>query len=182
MVDKNSQFGSKRLLGEIARYSKILSGLIAILLLAAPFLIGRNIESFRELGYLGFFLANYFGVGIVLIPFLVQTLDPVLLILVGSFGVTIDEFFAWYAGSISKELNRKRKFDQRVQGFIEKYGVKAVFVLGLIPLPDGVVYSIAGFAAGFYQMPFINFFLANFLGKLIRTTVIVLIFYFALVK
>lgn len=157
-------------------YRKILglfSGIIAIAMLVVPVLFYRNLgELAKNGGYVGYFFANYLGFGIYSLPFLVKVLNPVLLIVIGAFGVTIDEFFAWYAGGVSEELDRSKKFHNKIQSYVEQYGLLAIFVFGLVPLP-GVVYTISGFAAGHFKIPFYKFFLTNFSAKLIRTTVIV---------
>jgi len=150
----------------------ILSGLIAVALLFAPLVVLYDPSSARQMGYLGFFLTCYFGFGNVVLPLLVRTLDPILLTLIASFGFTIDEFFAWYAGKASENVQPRKRWHHRVHAFVERRGLAAVFTLGLVPLPSAV-YTVSGFAAGHFGIPFPRFFLVNFTGKLIRTVVIV---------
>ncbi|MDP4001003.1 MAG: hypothetical protein Q8P83_02080 [bacterium] len=152
----------------------VLSGIVAAALIFSSLIIPTSVETIQNLGYFGFFIASYLGLfAYVALPFLVQTLNPVLLILIGAFGFTIDEFFAWYAGSTSKELKHNKEWHRKIQAFVEKRGLLGIFILGLLPL-HGVIYTVSGFAAGHYSIPFWKFFLANFTGKLIRTTVIVI--------
>ncbi|MEK9156149.1 MAG: VTT domain-containing protein [Patescibacteria group bacterium] len=168
-------FNYLRLMRLNRKYLKVASGFAAAALVLAPFFIYKSADNFENLGYLGFFIANYLGFGVAVLPALIKSLNPILLILVGSVGVTIDEYFAWYSGSISEELKPKGKLNERIEKFVKNKGLWAIFILALIPFPDGAVYAVSGFAAGFYRISFRRFFLANFLGKLIRTTILVLI-------
>lgn len=159
----------------INKYRKILgliSAIMAVVPLVTSILVFKNLEAAKNMGYISYFFANYFGYGLYLLPFLVKVLNPVLLIVIGAFGVTIDEFFAWYAGKVSEELDRTKKFHNKIQTLVERHGLYAVFFLGLLPLP-GIMYAISGFAAGHFKIPFYKFFLVNFSGKLIRTMVII---------
>jgi len=152
----------------------LLSGMLAIAMLIIPiFFYGNLNEITQSTGYLGYFLATYFGFGMYTLPWLIKILNPFLLTLIGAFGFTIDEFFAWYAGSVSEELDHSNKFHKKIQSYVEQYGLLAIFMFGLLPLP-GVVYAISGFAAGHFRIPFYKFFLTNFSAKLIRTAVIVI--------
>jgi membrane protein YqaA with SNARE-associated domain len=148
----------------------VLSGVMALVTLVVPLAVGGG--SWRDLnpGYAGYFVANYFGYGIVLLPGLVRTHDPWLLTLVGTLGFTVDEIFAWYAGRASLELESKRAWHGRVHDLVRSRGTTTVLVLGLLPLP-GIVYSLSSFAAGHFGIPLGRFFLANFTGKLVRTGV-----------
>lgn len=120
-----------------------MSGGIAIAMLLIPVFVYRNLDDIaKNTGYIGYFFANYLGFGIYTLPFLVKILNPVLLIVIGAFGLTIDEFFAWYAGNVSEELERSKKFHNKIQSFVERYGLFAIFTFGLLPLP-GVVYAIS---------------------------------------
>lgn len=150
----------------------LLSGIIAVAMLFAPLLAFQNSYFSSGTGYLGFFLACYFGFGNVLLPFLVRTLNPITLTFIAAFGFTIDEFFAWYAGMASKGCERRTRWHQKVHGFVERRGLLAIFVLGFVPLPNAV-YTVSGFAAGHFGIPFMRFFVVNFSGKYLRTVIIV---------
>lgn len=139
-----------------------------------PMFIATNAESLKNVGYLGFFIANYFGYGVLILPFMINTHNIFLLILIGAFGNTIDEFFAWLAGRMIEEIESKSKVHQRIERFVMRYGLKGVFVMGVLPLP-GILYDIAGFAMGHYKTPYLKVFLAGFLGKLLRWIILVFI-------
>ncbi len=151
-----------------------LAGFIAIGLLVAPVLVLKDFDSAKNVGYLGFFLSSYIGGGTYILPFIVNRLDPFALLLIGTFGNTIDEVFGWYAGGLSLSLDEKTKIHKTLQTFVKKYGILAVFLLGMGPFPQ-FVYTISAFAAGHHKIPVLKFLGANFTGKFIRNAVYILI-------
>lgn len=158
-------------------YKKILgiiSGAAVLISLTIQFFILKDFSSAKNFGYLGYFFTSYFGGSFLLLPFLIKTLNPVYLVVIGSFGMTIDEILAWYAGNASAELDKNKSFHVRIQSFVEKYGLFAVFILGLIPFPN-VVYAVSGFAAGHYKIPFFRYFFTNLTAKLLRNMAYALI-------
>lgn len=150
--------------------------LITIALFVLPYLIFKDVRSIDDLkdftntGYLGFFIANYFGFGYLLLPFLVTRLNPLILIAIGTLGSVLDEVIAWYAGYLSHDLDAKTALHRRVQAFVEKRGLFAIFALGLLPLPQ-IIYTASAFASGHYIIPLTRYFATNFLGKFVKTTV-----------
>jgi membrane protein YqaA with SNARE-associated domain len=158
----------QKILGVVSFVAALISLLVPLFIM----FVVRDTTTTTNFSYLGFFFAVYVGYGMYLVPFLVHTLNPIALILIGAFGVTIDEFFAWYAGKVATELDKGKKWHKKINIAVERYGMYAVFTLGLLPLP-GFVYVISGFAVGHHQISFFKFFTVNFTAKLIRTTAIV---------
>lgn len=152
----------------------ILAGGMAVATLVVPLAFGFKAGWLVQFGYVGLFVVNYFGFGVWLLPVVLQELNPVAVVLITAFGVSIDEFFAWYAGKSSEHFEAKHPWHAKLHLFVEKYGLKATFVLGLLPL-SGIVYAVSGFAAGHFGIPFYKFFFVNFSGKLIRTIILVAI-------
>ena len=150
--------------------------MIAILLV--PAFIYQRIEGFDSFGYLGFLVANYFGYGLYILPFLVTRLNPVLLILIGAFGSTIDEVFAWYVGKTGDLHDKPSKLHQKVERYVDQYGLFGIFVMGVVPTP-GFIVTIAAFISGHFQIPFRKYFLAGFSGRLISRTIWTLGFLYA---
>lgn len=160
------------------KYRKIFgwaSAVITVGLLFVPLLLFRDVgEMARHIGYTGYFFLSCLGVSTYTLPFLVHKLDPMLLVLIGSFGLTLDEFFAWYAGSTSDTLDDSNRWYRKIQAFVKRYGLYAIFGLSLLPLPGGL-YAVSDFAAGHFRIPFHTFFLVSFLGRFVRTAIIVII-------
>lgn len=151
------------------RIFRTLSIVALVAILIVPPLFYKRFEEVKEIGYLGFFVANYFGYGLYVLPFLVTKLDPTLLILIGAFGSTVDEFFAWYAGRTSEQYERRSRLHAAIEKYISRYGLMAVAMMGVLPLP-GFVLTIAGFIGGHYGIPYLKYFLAGFLGRLVSRT------------
>lgn len=70
------------------------------------------------------------------------------------------------------EAYRSYYGNRKIHFFVERYGLSATFVMGVLPL-IGPIYAVSGFAAGHFKIPFYKFFLVNAAGKMIRTAVIV---------
>lgn len=156
------------------RYLKRTVFVFAVLMIFAPVFVVKDIESLKNIGYLGFLVANYFGYGIFVLPFMIESHNDFLLVLIAGFGNTIDEFFAWLAGRVTQEFESKREIHKRVEKFVMEQGLWGIFVMGILPLP-GILYDIAAFVAGHYRMPYIKLFLASFLGKLLRWVALLLV-------
>lgn len=142
---------------------------VVLISLVVPVFFLKNFETLKNIGYIGFFIANYFGYGVYLLPFLLKELNPMILIIIGAIGSTIDEFFAWYIGKNTTEFEHKSKTHELTHRFIKKYGVMGAFAMAILPFP-GFLFAIAGFAAGHYGIKYPQFFLAGFAGRLVRYT------------
>lgn len=157
---------------------RILSITAMIAILIVPALVYRRLEGLDSLGYLGFFVANYFGYGLYILPFLVTRLNPVLLVLIGAFGSTIDEVFAWYVGKTGQVHEKRSKLHEKVEVYIRRWGLVGIFVMGVIPTP-GFIVTIAAFVSGHFKIPFLKYFAAGFAGRLISRTLWTLGFLYA---
>jgi membrane protein YqaA with SNARE-associated domain len=160
---------------------RTISATLMVGLLVAPLIFLNDYEQVIELikkyGYIGYFLTNYLGGGIITVPFLVQVLNPLAMVLIAALGLTIDEVFSWYAGSKTNDLKAEKKYHRKINEFIKRKGLIATFTLAVLPLPN-FLYAASGFAAGYYRIPLFNYFLINFMGKFIRSSIIVGFFYY----
>lgn len=156
------------------KYFKRVALVFAVLMTILPIFVATDLQALKNAGYLGFLAANYFGFGVFVLPFLIETHNILLLVLIGGFGNTIDEFFAWFAGRMTEEFETKKKLHERVEKFVLKRGLGGIFIMGVLPLP-GILYDIAAFVMGHYKVSYFKFFFASFLGKLLRWTVLVFI-------
>lgn len=173
------------------KFSKLILILFYTVVVFIPIFIIVNPEGLTSLGYLGFVLSSYLGGVLLLIPiFLKLGYNPIILLLVSSFGGVADEAVGWYAGLNLKQLVymeenwldkllrllrfkfNRQTFSDKISGYVQRYGLKTVFVMSLLPLPNSI-YSISALAAGYYKLPFKHFFIVNFAAKFIRNLVIV---------
>ncbi len=148
-----------------------LIALAFLLLTVVPALLWEpDLETLKTLGYIGFFIANYFGWGLYVLPFLVTHLNPFFLVILGAFGSTIDEFVTWNLGRIAKSMEEENQFHFRFEKLIEKYGVWVIFILGILPTP-GIVVNLSAMLCGHFGIPFPKYFAAGVAGRLISRTI-----------
>ena len=62
----------KKVLGKI-------SGAITIALIILPFIIG-DVRATREMGYLGYLVGTFLGYNLILTPFFISTLNPLIMV------------------------------------------------------------------------------------------------------
>ncbi|MEM2321291.1 MAG: VTT domain-containing protein [Candidatus Bathyarchaeia archaeon] len=123
-------------------------------------------------GYLGAFFMSFLGsISIVFpVPYTMMIfvmgglLDPKLLALSAGAGSALGEMLGYiigYCGGsfISEERRRRMKTIARI---FEKYGVVAVFIFALTPLPDDLILI----PIGIMHMPFIKAFIPCLFGKI----------------
>ena len=96
-----------------------------------------------------------------------KSLDPVLVGLVSGLAAGLGEVTGYLAGRSGTELVqlRSRPLGQRIERYVEQWGVATVFVLAAIPLP---LIDLAGLAAGALGMRFWKFEAACIAGKTVR--------------
>ena len=152
---------------EILRW---LAGVASVAVVIIPIFFYRSLASIKDVGYVGYFVANYFGYGFYILPFLITKLNPIVLILIGAFGSTVDEFFAWYFGQTTEKFENKSKSHEIVEKYITKHGLSAIFIMAVLPLP-GYLYTIAGYVGGHYGIAYKYYFLAGLGGRLIRNVI-----------
>lgn len=119
-------------------------------------------------GYPGIFLSHLLGAGSILTFALVKHFNPYLLAILTALGMTLNDSIAYLIGKNSDVVIERPEKIKKIEGTIQKYGPYALFAWALIPFP----YDLIGVIAGYLEMPYRKFFLAAFLGKLIRTLLI----------
>jgi len=90
--------------------------------------------------------------------------DPVMMALVASVGGTLGELSGYYAGYLGKKIaiaEYVAGYD-RFAGWIQRYGVWAIFLLALQPI---IPFDIGGMIAGAARMPLRKFMPALWAGK-----------------
>jgi len=53
----------------LKKFLRWVAGLATVLLLVIPIFFYRDFASVKEIGYIGYFFANYFGYGLYILPF-----------------------------------------------------------------------------------------------------------------
>jgi membrane protein YqaA with SNARE-associated domain len=125
----------------------------------------------QEYGYLGAFLISAMLNATVVLPagnFLVLAAlgaampSPTFVGLAAALGAAIGEMTGYLAGFSGRAvLPQHHKWYQRVHGWLDRYGMWAIFGLSAAPL----VFDVAGITAGVMRFPARKFFIACFLGR-----------------
>jgi len=133
----------------------------------------KNIkENFKGYEYLGVFIISLVLNSTVIIPVsamaIIASLGPVLppaflVGVVGGIGAAIGEMTGYVAGRAGRELLAKNKIYMRVEGWVQRWGMMAVFVLSVFPF----LFDIVGIIAGATRMPIWKFFIACLFGRMI---------------
>lgn len=129
-------------------------------------------ERLKGYGYLGVFVISLILNATVIIPVsamaVIASLGPVLpppffVGVVGGIGAAIGEMTGYVAGRAGRELLAKNKIYIRVERWVQRWGMMAVFVLSIFPF----LFDIVGIIAGATRMPVWKFFIACILGRMI---------------
>jgi uncharacterized membrane protein YdjX (TVP38/TMEM64 family) len=129
-------------------------------------------DRLKGYGYLGVFVISIILNATVIIPVSAMAVisslggalpSPFLVGLVGGIGAGIGEITGYIAGRAGRELLAKNKIYIRVEGWVQRWGMMAVFVLSIFPF----LFDIVGIIAGATRMPLWKFFFACLLGRII---------------
>jgi uncharacterized membrane protein YdjX (TVP38/TMEM64 family) len=91
--------------------------------------------------------------------------NPWLIALFAGSGAAVGEMVGYLAGYSGQGIVEKSRVFARINPWVRQYGVIAIFIFSAIPNP---FFDIAGVAAGLLKMPAFSFFLACFLGELVK--------------
>ncbi|MFC2062690.1 VTT domain-containing protein [Chloroflexota bacterium] len=149
---------------------------------------GRYPEKLAELkehAYWGAFLISLIGnatiilpgavlvilseIGIVLFP-ITGPIGPIIVGLAGGAGAAIGETTGYLAGYSGRGIIANNRIYQRLVGWVEKWGVIAIFVFSVVPF----VFDLVGIAAGVLRIPYWKFMLACWLGRTVLYVSIIL--------
>lgn len=140
------------------------------------FLLRDRIQNVNEVSYLGLFFLCFLANATVLLPApglmiaasCALIMNPWLVALFAALGSTLGEFVGYAFGTVTEDLSPKFK------KLLDKMTTKVhnqtllVFILAVLPLP---LFDLIGIYSGGTKMNLIKFFLACFVGKLIKMLV-----------
>jgi membrane protein YqaA with SNARE-associated domain len=132
----------------------------------------ESLERFGQYGYPGIFLVTLIGSSTIIFPvphlivvWLAGAELPFLLVgLVASIGSALGELSGYllgYCGQGTVKIEQ-RKWYQRAERWMKRYGSATIFVFALTPLP----FDLVGIASGALKFPLWKFILACWAGKL----------------
>ncbi|HLF71471.1 MAG TPA: VTT domain-containing protein [Dehalococcoidia bacterium] len=158
-------------------------GLLSAMFLAyviAYFVLGANLESLKDWGYLGIFLIAMAGSATIVLPTPSTVaifsggvlLDPVMGIpapllvgLVAGLGDAIGELSGYGLGFAGADLIKQRRIYSTFERWMGRNGMLTIFALSTFPNP---FFDIAGAAAGASRMQAPKFFVATLAGKIVK--------------
>ncbi len=128
---------------------------------------------FAAYGYPGIFLISVLANATILIPApgiaivfaMGGVFNPLVVGLVAGTGAAIGELSGYMAGFSGQPVAEKTKIYQRIESWMQRYGMLTIFVLAAIPNP---FFDLAGMSAGALKMPLYKFLLACLPGKIIK--------------
>jgi membrane protein YqaA with SNARE-associated domain len=136
-------------------------------------LLRDQIENFPRYGYPAVFFISLIGNATIILPTpsmavvfgVGGALNPVVVGIVAGLGSAIGELTGYLAGVGGRAIVENRKLYERIEEWMRKYGVLAIFVLGFVPNP---AFDIGGMIAGALKMPVWKFLAAAWAGKGLR--------------
>jgi uncharacterized membrane protein YdjX (TVP38/TMEM64 family) len=129
-------------------------------------------ENLKGYGYLGVFVISLILNATVIIPVSAMAVisslggalpSPFLVGVVGGIGAAVGEMTGYVAGRAGRDLLAKNKIYIRVERWVHRWGMVAVFVLSIFPF----LFDIVGIIAGATRMPVWKFFIACLFGRMI---------------
>lgn len=151
---------------------------LALGISALLYLFRDRLAGLAAYGYVGLFLLNMAASATLILPmpglalaFVAggSHLSPLLVGLAVGAGSALGELTGYLAGSSGRTAVENRAHYPQIRGWMEKYGLWAIFVLSLVPNP---LFDIAGIISGAMRIPVWKFLLACTAGKVLKSTLI----------
>ena len=141
------------------------------------FLFREELKAAERYGYLGIFVISMLGNATIVLP--VPTMitafagggifNPILVGVISAAGATVGEMTGYVAGLSGKAIVERQDIYDRFEGWMERYGLLALFVLAAIPNP---FFDLAGIIAGMSKMRLTTFFVVTCAGKIVKFLII----------
>lgn len=152
---------------------KILGLLLAIAISVVIFAFRDKVSDLKGYGYLGIFLVSVLGNATIILPVPViltafvggGIFNPFWVGVIAAAGASIGELTGYLAGAAGQIVVEKDKRLQKVEGWMHRYGLVALFVLAAIPNP---AFDLAGIVAGATKIPVWKYLVAVSLGKAVK--------------
>lgn len=160
-----------------SKYSKLFGLVFAVVISVVVFIFRDKFIDLKGYGYFGIFLISVLGNATIILPVPViltaflggSIFNPILVGLVAAFGATIGELTGYLAGSAGQYAIEKDKRLEKIQKWMDKYGVVVLFILAAVPNP---LFDLAGIVAGATKIPVWKYLVVVFFGKVIKFVLI----------
>jgi uncharacterized membrane protein YdjX (TVP38/TMEM64 family) len=147
--------------------------ILAVAITITVYLFRDRLQDVAGYGYFGLFIISILGNATIILP--VPTLlaaflggsifNPVLVGIISAAGATIGELTGYLAGFGGQAIVQNRGMYERFQGWMQRYGLVALFVLAAIPNP---FFDVAGIIAGMMRMKVSTYMLVVWAGKILK--------------
>jgi membrane protein YqaA with SNARE-associated domain len=139
-----------------------------------------QLRGLGQAGYLGLFVISILGNATIIIPapvFVVacaagMVYGPLLVGLISGLGSALGELTGYYAGYGGSSVIPEGQWYQKLEQFMRRHGMLAIFLLAAIPNP---LFDVGGLIAGILKMPVLKFIAAAWVGKAIRLSLMAFI-------
>jgi len=153
---------------------------VALVITVVVYLLRDRLADFAQYGYLGIFLISMLGNATIILPvptFLTAFLgggvfNPILVGVISAAGATIGELTGYLAGVGGKAIVEDRALYERFRGWMERYGLFALFAMAAIPNP---FFDIAGIIAGVSRIKVTTYLAVTWAGKIVKFILIALV-------
>ena len=140
-----------------------------IVIIGSIFLIGSifiaiDPEPFKKTGYAGVFFYGILGPVTLIIPIMSQSYNLIILSLVASAGVCINDTLAYIVGRNTDAFIEKTNKVRVVEKYVNRYGFLALLGISILPIP----YDFIGILVGYLDLNYKKYILPLFIGKFIR--------------
>ncbi len=155
-----------------------IAALAFVIGVSAALVIWRTeLSSVQAYGYPGLFLVNLIGNATLFLPAPVlvvvfaagSSFVPLLVGLSAGSGAALGELTGYLAGFSGSAVVENEARYTRMRHWMERWGLRVVFVLSLIPNP---LFDAAGIVAGALRVPLPRFLLACWAGKVVKMTAV----------
>lgn len=161
------------------RMSRLAVLVLTVLMLFMIWWQRDMLEDYAKLGYLGIFVVNFLSSATVLLPLpgLATVIlggilwNPLLVGLVSGLGASMGEIFGYMVGyggrGLLVKIERENHWLEKIEKAFSKHGFITAFIFSSLPFP---VFDVIGMLAGALNYPIWKFFIATFLGRILRNT------------
>lgn len=155
------------------KITRILALVFVIALTVILYLNRTRVRELEALGYPGIFLVSLLANATLILPVpgvlftsaMGAVFNPIWVALAAGSGAAIGEISGYLAGFSGQGIIEKTQWSDRVESWMRKYGPVTILVLSFVPNP---VFDIAGITAGMLKMPFYQFMIFCWLGKVLK--------------
>lgn len=148
--------------------------LIFVIGLTVLLVLNRDsVKKLEGLGYPGIFLASMLTNATLILPIpgvlitsaMGAVFNPFWVAIASSSGATLGELSGYLAGFSGQAVVEKKKWYEKIENWMKKYGDITILVLAFIPNP---AFDAAGMTAGILKMPVHKFLIYCFIGKTLK--------------